>query len=352
MDLNSIIFSILLLIFGYLFSKYSLIIFKKSKTSLFLDNQFRKPQAFHQKSTFRLGGLLLFVQIILIFIYLYFFKDIIYMEYISFCFLFFLLGLMDDIKISLSQTMRLIFMILFLITLVILNEFYISNTGFTFLNNLLKFSKIFSIAFICLCFLFIINGSNLIDGFNGLLGIHALIIFIILFVINFFEANNLMYILFFIILSTLIFLKFNFPKADMFLGDSGSYLVGTFVAVSSIYTSILNPLISPFFFCIVLVYLFFEAFFSFLRKYFIEKRHPLHPDKKHLHMLLYKSFFKKNKNKLSSNYKVSVSINLFYLFLITPALFFMNNGLFCKYYFLFLMCLYFYFYIKLYKKVM
>ena len=60
--------------------------------------------------------------------------------------------------------------------------------------------------FICLCFLFIINGSNLIDGFNGLLGIHALIIFIVLFVINLiYENNNLIYILFYLAL-----INFNF----------------------------------------------------------------------------------------------------------------------------------------------
>jgi UDP-N-acetylmuramyl pentapeptide phosphotransferase/UDP-N-acetylglucosamine-1-phosphate transferase len=30
--------------------------------------------------------------------------------------------------------------------------------------------------FISLCFLFVINGANLIDGYNGLLGFHSLII--------------------------------------------------------------------------------------------------------------------------------------------------------------------------------
>ena len=44
---------------------------------------------------------------------------------------------------------------------------------------------IFALFFICLCFLFIINGSNLIDGYNGLLTIHTLIISINLFFINY-----------------------------------------------------------------------------------------------------------------------------------------------------------------------
>ena len=82
-------------------------------------------------------------------------------------------------------------MILSLAFLIINNEFYIEKTGFSFLNNLLTVD-IFSLFFMCLCFLFIINGSNLIDGFNGLLGIHSFIILFILSSINLIaEINNL-----------------------------------------------------------------------------------------------------------------------------------------------------------------
>ena len=38
--------------------------------------------------------------------------------------------------------------------------------------------------FVLLCFLFVINGANLIDGFNGLLTINFLIINLILTYIN------------------------------------------------------------------------------------------------------------------------------------------------------------------------
>ena len=91
-------------------------------------------------------------------------------------------------------------------------------------------------------------------------------------------------------------------------------------------------LISPFYFCILLFYLFFEVFFSFFRKLIKEKASPLNPDGKHLHMLLYKILLKKNNDKLKSNYYVSIIINLIYLILTIPAIFMMKNGLFCKYY--------------------
>ena len=44
--------------------------------------------------------------------------------------------------------------------------------------------KYFLFFFILLCFLFIINGANLIDGFNGLVTIHLIIINVILLIIN------------------------------------------------------------------------------------------------------------------------------------------------------------------------
>jgi len=153
---------------------------------------------------------------------------------------------------------------------------------------------IFALFFVCLCFLFIINGSNLIDGYNGLLSIHALIILINLFFVNYFGGNNdLAFLIFSMILILTVFLKYNFPKATIFLGDGGSYFLGALIAISVIKTSIANPAISPFYFCILLFYLFFEVFFSFIRKISREKMSPLFPDKKHLHMLIYKYFIKK-----------------------------------------------------------
>ena len=210
MELNNIIFSLFLIFFGYFFSKYLLLIFKKSKSNLLADNQFQKLQAFHENSTYRLGGIIIFSLLILVILYFYFSRNIFPSEYISFCILFFLLGLVDDLKIHIAPKFRLLIMIALLITLVISNEIYIQKTGLAFLNNLLEID-IFSLIFICLCFLFIINGSNLIDGFNGLLGIHAFIIFIVLSVINLiYDNNNFMYILLYFSLLILIFLKFNF----------------------------------------------------------------------------------------------------------------------------------------------
>jgi len=331
MALNNLILIFILISFGLFFYKYFFIFLKKYNLKILIDDEFNKPQAFHEFPASTSGGLGLFLSFLILNLY-FFFNDIIFYEYLSFCTLFFILGISDDLKLYLKPKLRLILMIIFLISLILLNKFYIQNTGIGFLNRFLEID-IFALFFVCLCFLFIINGSNLIDGYNGLLGIHTLIILTNLFFINYLGGNeDLSFLIIFSILSLGVFLIFNFPKASIFLGDSGSYFLGSFIAISVIKTSIDNPSISPFYFCILLFYLFFEVFFSFIRKILKEKKSPLFPDNKHLHMLIYKKLLNKNKNKLKSNYYVSIILNLTYIILILPAIFMKEDGMFCKYY--------------------
>ena len=351
MELNNILFSLLLILFGYLLNKYLLLFLNKSKLNLLSDADYKKPQAFHEKKTYRLGGTTYFILLFLSSLYLFKSKNIYLSEYISFCSVFFILGLLDDLKIKILPKFRLFAMTGSLLILVIANELYIQKVGLEFLNYLLEID-IFSLIFIMLCFLFIINGSNLIDGYNGLLGIHSLIILLNLFLINFYNSNfDLANLIFFQIVTLLTFLFFNFPKAKIFLGDGGSYLLGAFIAISAIKTSIANPSISPFYFCILLFYVFFEVFFSFFRKLIREKKSPIHPDKKHLHMLLYQLLLKYNKDKLKSNYYVSIIINVVYFVLTIPAILMMQSGMFCKYYSLVFFLIYLFSYKKVYDKI-
>ena len=341
MDLNNLILFFLLTGFNLFFYKYSLSTLYKYNPKFLIDDQFNKPQAFHVTEISIGGGIGIFFSFLIIILDFWLFKNIIFFEYLSICTLFFILGFADDVRININPTVRLILMILFLIFLILYNNFYIEKTGIEFLDLWLNNSKIFSLIFIILCFLFIINGANLIDGYNGLLGWHSLVILLNLFLINYLnEISNLANFLFFGILTLIIFLKYNFPKAKIFLGDGGSYFLGAFIAISVVKTSILNPSISPFYFCILLFYLFFEVFFSFFRKLIKERRSPVYPDEKHLHMLLYKLLLKKNNNKLKSNYFVAIIINIIYLILLTPAILMMNDGLFCKYYSILLFVIY------------
>jgi len=92
----------------------------------------------------------------------------------------------------------------------------------------------------------------------------------------------------------------------------------------------------------LLNYIFFETFFSFFRKIFYEKKNPLYPDKKHLHMLVFAKF--------KTHVKTTLVINFFYLVTILLALFFFKNSGFLKILFIVQIVLYITFYLILVKK--
>ena len=174
MELNNIILFFLLIGFNLFFYKYFLLILYKYNSKILIYDQFKKPQAFHDTAISIGGGLGIFLSLLIVFLNFWLFKSIFFFEYFSICILFFVLGFVDDIRINIKPTSRLIFMIIFLILMITYNNFYIEKTGIKFLNQWLTDYKIFSLVFISLCFLFVINGANLIDGYNGLLGFHSL----------------------------------------------------------------------------------------------------------------------------------------------------------------------------------
>ena len=337
------IFAFITFFIFLIISKYSY----KLNNGILLDEDFVKPQAFHNEAISRSGGIASVISLFTFFgIYYLLFSKILY-EYIFVCISLFLVGYLDDIKIKINPNIRLLLMIIFLIIFINFLPIEIKNIDLIFLNFWLD-NKIFSTIFILLCFLFIVNGANLIDGFNGLLTINLIIINSVLLFIN---LNNDQFELSFFLTAQLIilisFLLFNFPKAKMFLGDSGSYLFGSLVALNTIATNNLNTHISSFFFCILLFYLFFEVFFSFIRKIY-QNKSPVFPDNKHLHML---SFVKVSQvfgvNK--GNYINSIIINSIFSILVLPSIYFADSSLICKYWFFSLILIYTLIYIRLYR---
>tara|TARA_B100000401_G_C52740408_1_gene688040 strand:+ start:135 stop:1199 length:1065 start_codon:yes stop_codon:yes gene_type:complete len=314
---------------------------------LLLDLDFDKPQAFHKEAVSRVGGLASIISLVIFFILYYFLFNQILFAYLFLSVSLFLLGFIEDLQSKISPNYRLISMFFILIFFINFFSINIGAIDLAFLSEWMN-NKLFANLFLLLCFLFIINGSNLIDGFNGLLTIHLLIINLILFFINLNTSNQdlLLFITAQIVVLT-CFLLFNFPRAKMFLGDSGSYLFGSLVALNVINTHNSNTETSSFFFCILLFYLFFEVFFSFFRKIYI-KQSPLKPDRKHLHMLLY-NFLSRSQKFKDCNYLTSIIINAIYFCLILPVVFFYDNGFICKYWFFSLLVIYMVFYFLLYS---
>ncbi|MGM0441770.1 MAG: glycosyltransferase family 4 protein [Elusimicrobiota bacterium] len=146
-----------------------------------------------------------------------------------------------------------------------------------------------------------INSINLIDGVDGLAGGVVAIAFLVFFIITLYQTTvqtepaaikrlKFVSVLSLIICgSTLGFLKYNFPPAKIFLGDSGSLLLGFLAGVVTI-TGILKTaaaltLLIP---IIVFGVPLLDAFLSFFRRVATRKSF-MHADREHIHhRLLYK----------------------------------------------------------------
>ena len=101
----------------------------------------------------------------------------------------------------------------------------------------------------------------------------------------------------------------------MFIGDSGSYLLGFIISLFLITIYSKNSSISSFFIVLLLWYPSFENLFSLVRKA-SKNKSPLIPDKNHLHQLFFYFIVKKIKtSKVFANSFSAVIIN-FYNFII------------------------------------
>ena len=247
-----------------------------------------------------------------IFFFVIFFKF--YINYLELFFLFsiFLSGILSDIKIFNSPAKRLFFQIVVILLSISFSEIGIISTRIDFLDYFLM-NKYINIIFTVFCVLIVINGSNFIDGLNGLVIGYYLIISIILISINLniglhVESNLL--INFAAVLIILLILNF-FNK--VFLGDNGSYLIGFLFSIYLIRIHQINPAISPYFIILLLWYPCFENLFSIIRKK-LSKILATNPDNSHLHQLFFLFIFKRLnvKNKLLANNLTSLIINIYH----------------------------------------
>tara|TARA_B110000114_G_C15081379_1_gene394177 strand:+ start:1513 stop:2460 length:948 start_codon:yes stop_codon:yes gene_type:complete len=234
------------------------------------------------------GGLFIFLG------YLYFLNDNV-LSFILFSFAIFILGILSDLKFIKSANFKFIIQITIILSYVIFNDLQVDSTRINFLDQVLR-NNLVNYLFVVFCVLIVVNGTNFIDGMNTLgighyLSISSIIFYLHLNQIIIIDYISILYIL--ILLLTVFLLNmFN----QLFLGDSGSYLLGFSFSVFLISIHNWNPMISPFFIILLLWYPCYEILFSILRKNII-KRSPMSPDANHLHQLIF--FFIKKKYRLN-----------------------------------------------------
>ncbi|MCX7725081.1 MAG: glycosyltransferase [Thermodesulfovibrio sp.] len=253
------------------------------------------PQKFHTKPTPRIGGVAIFGGILAGTV-------IFFLQHKEFTGLFaivlicalplFLGGLAEDLTKKTSAKIRLILCIISAILAYFLVDAKIIRLDTILIDDLLIFLPI-SLIITTIAIAGVSNAINIIDGFNGLAsGVSIIILTGLAYVA--FKIND-MFILFscIVLIAAIIgFFVWNYPRGLIFLGDSGAYLIGFFIAVISVLIVKRNPQVSAWFPMLLVIYPVWETIFSVYRKKILRGTSPFHPDPLHLHMLVYKRILK------------------------------------------------------------
>jgi UDP-N-acetylmuramyl pentapeptide phosphotransferase/UDP-N-acetylglucosamine-1-phosphate transferase len=133
------------------------------------------------------------------------------------------------------------------------------------------------------------NSVNIIDGFNGLSSMCAMLILgAVAYVAFQVDDVSVMWLALAGVGALLGFFVWNYPAGLVFLGDGGAYFVGFYVAEVSILLLHRNPQVSPMFPLLACIYPVFETLFSIYRRRVLRDQSPGVPDGIHLHSLIYR----------------------------------------------------------------
>ena len=221
---------------------------------------------------------------------------------LSISFLISVVGLIDD-KFYLNTGGKLSLQVIPIFYLIVFEGLALNNIGAY--NHFIVEMGSFKVPFTLLCVLFLTNAFNYFDGMNGTLGFTTITVLTILYFLV--PDQNFQLFLIMILIPISIFLCFNFsllklPK--LFLGDSGSLLLGFLISFILIYLAN-QKFIHP----ILLAWSIAIFVFEFLSINIIRlknKQNPFKAGTDHLHHRL----FEENKSIFLTNFLIS-SLNIF-----------------------------------------
>lgn len=173
------------------------------------------------------------------------------------------------------------------------------------------------------------NAYNIIDGFNGLASMVAIITLLAIAYIGFvFLDLTVIYLALIMVGAILGFFIWNYPRGLIFLGDGGAYLIGFWIATLTILLVSRHPEISPWFALLINGYPILETMFTIYRRKIHQGKSPGHPDGIHFHTLIYRRILGADlhENKwFSSNARTAPYLWALAGFSITPAVLWWNS---------------------------
>lgn len=132
------------------------------------------------------------------------------------------------------------------------------------------------------------HAFNIIDGYNGLAAMVAIIVALALAHVSLQVQDRSLAVLFLITAAASGgFLVWNYPRGLLFAGDGGAYLWGSILAIGSILLVQRHPMVSPWFPVLLLIYPVWETLFSIYRKW-VRGGSPSMADALHIHQLIYR----------------------------------------------------------------
>lgn len=284
--------------------------------AIFNLKSYHAVQRVHENEIFRLSGFMIYLFFAMLYLFHYFDSNLIVNILISSIPLV-IVGLKEDLFHNTSPRSRLFFMTMSCLIFFYMNPITFPVLDIPLLGALINFYPI-SIIFFTFSVLVFMNGMNLIDGMNGLLGFTALFLLLAISLIAFNVGDfYIMEIAVLFASPLIIFLLFNFPFGKIFMGDGGAYFYGFVIAILMIYLFGKYDSLLSWSAVLVLFYPCMELLFSFTRK-IINKKDPFAPDDMHLHSLIYKVLFRTLKKQVLSNFLTTLS--LFYFWFIQPLL--------------------------------
>ena len=176
------------------------------------------------------------------------------------------------------------------------------------------------------------HAFNIIDGYNGLSGMVALIICLAMAHVALQVGDrSLATLLVCTAAATGGFLVWNYPRGVLFAGDGGAYIWGVVIALASISLVQRNAEVSPWFPLLLLIYPVWETLFSIYRK-LARGVSPGMADALHFHQLIYRRIVRKvfhgddsAQRMLMRNNRTSPYLWAFTLLTVVPAVLFWRS---------------------------
>ena len=319
---------LILVFFSFIISIIFTLIFIKEKIipNRYSNDHIKGSQKIHDSNIKRIGGLPIILSIIsMLVICECFFKLNVKYDLLIiyiYCNIIFFVGFIEDLVKDIKPRYRLL--ALFLITFLWLINYgeLIQNTNIDFVDNIIKFEA-FAVILTIICIISTLNATNMMDGANGLLTIFVIIVSVILLFYASHSKDLFLINFLFILIGTLLgFLVFNWPKGSIFLGDGGSYFLGSILSTVLIYMSnelnnfnMLNALI-------IMIYPVWELTFTVFRRIYFSSN-VTQPDNLHLHTILHANIKKINLEKkcnVNNNALTGLIINII---AISPSIIFL-----------------------------